>query len=113
MSPGRSVQVRIGLARSLAPIHTIAEFTRYAPDSTLSASLTLQPSRSVAGAFLYKVEVDGVALAYIDDRQTGPTYIHTGVVRQGSKVVVTPYSYGDIGVLGTPSEQVTCPSDIP
>ena len=67
--------------------------------------------RGVAGAFLYKVEVDGVALAYIDDRQSGPTYIHNSVVTQGSKVVITPYSYGDIGVLGTPSDQVTCPSD--
>ncbi|XP_038070180.1 protein broad-minded-like [Patiria miniata] len=38
---------------SSAPIHAIAEYTKQALDGKLSSSLCMQPSRSVAGAFLY------------------------------------------------------------
>merc|ERR1711892_144298 len=64
--------------------------------------------RGVAGAHLYKVSVDGQALAFIEDRQSEPTYIHNSVVQEGSMVQVIPYGYGDGLVLGTPSQEVEC-----
>lgn len=64
--------------------------------------------RGVAGAHLYKVTVDGVALSFIEDRQKSPTYIHNQVVKEGSVVQVIPYGYGEIIVEGTPSDTLPC-----
>merc|ERR1719397_1440607 len=64
--------------------------------------------RGVAGAHLYKVSVDGHALAFIEDQQA-PTYIHNSVVVNGSEVVVRPYGYGEVRVEGTLSRGERCP----
>merc|ERR1711892_1504940 len=68
--------------------------------------------RGIAGAHLYKVVVDGHALAFIEDRQVEPTYVHNSVVQEGSKVLVIPYGYGGSGVVGAPSLDVICPSEM-
>ena len=65
--------------------------------------------RGIAGGHLYKVSVDGHALGFKEDRQNEPTFIHTDVVQEGSKVEVIPYGYGDGAQYGTPSEELVCP----
>ena len=41
------------------------------------------------------MSVDRQTLGFIMDRQNEPTFIHTDVVQEGSKVEVIPYGYGD------------------
>ena len=42
----------------------------------------------MAGAHLYEVAVDGVPLAFLEDRQDEPTYVHNSVVREATIINV-------------------------
>ena len=66
--------------------------------------------RGVAGAHLYEVSVDGEPLAFLEDRQDKPTYVHNSVVREGSEVVVVPLGYGQHRQRGTASQPLVCPT---
>ena len=68
--------------------------------------------RGVAGAHLYEVSVDGEPLAFLEDRQDEPTYLHNSVVSMASEVVVVPLGYGQHRQRGTPSLPQYCPPQL-
>ena len=56
--------------------------------------------------------MDGEPLAFLEDRQDEPTYLHNSVVSQASEVVVVPLGYGQHRQRGTPSLPQYCPSQL-